>query len=92
LSFVNQGHELHYNSVGLEEFIERFDRGFLPSIQQHKPDFKKVAYQWHHKKWLRSFEEHDGTLYNIQNGPVEAEVNWYPWLNLDTLQMDNSGY
>lgn len=96
LSFVSPIGELHYNSVGLENHVVRLPMATHPQIGSRARDsFTTKAEKYHNNKWEKSFETQEGTLYNIMNGPkfeAESLVDFYPWIDINTLGTDRTAY
>jgi len=77
---------VNYNSVGLENYFRRADKGKLKQIGERKNSFfVEEANRWNNKKWRNSAP---WTPENVLMGPAEEEINWYPWLNRETLETD----
>jgi hypothetical protein len=95
LPFVNN-HLLSYNSIGLENYVIRLPKNQVVQIGDNaNSNFKAKAEQWHRKKWAKMFDEFphgSGTLYNIMNGPREEVIDPMPWIDLDNLTIDRTGY
>ena len=90
--FVTNNHTLFYNSCGLEDHIIRFSKKSVRQIgPKSKSKFDKSSDQWHNKKWKNGFSR-KATILSINEGPLEDEVNWYPWLDLKNLETDRSAY
>ena len=87
LPWVN-GNHLYYNSVGLERHWCRLPRHTVPPTGEKGELFQQKLDQWHFKKW-RGLEA--TALINVTEGPTEAEIDWYPWLDLATLQVASCG-
>lgn len=77
---------LNHNSVGLENFWERKSIHQVPKTEVYRrPEFTCIP--WHDKKWGPDFPSYEV----LKRGPLEEEVEWYPWLHLDTLTTPDCG-
>jgi len=87
---VTEGHPefggfpyLKHNSVGLENVWRRMDKGSVPQTGPKTDKF--VNLDWNDRKWR-------GMAPNVYNnfveGAAEDEVDWYPWLDVQTLEID----
>lgn len=98
LSFVHQ-HHLHYNSVGLENYVQRFSMNEVPQIgERSNLEFTQRAEKYHKLKWRHPFDkingysEGEGTLENLIEGPLLESLDPFPWFDVKTLRTDRLGY
>lgn len=83
---------LYYNDCNLQQYIKRFEKNKIVQLGASKNSyFDFNSKKWHYKKWKFAFSP-ESTFLNIQNGPMEDEIDWYPWLNLNELDVDATAY
>lgn len=74
---------LRWNDVGLDKYWTRASKSHVPQCGPKTQKFEKLS--WNDKKWNgrapNAFE-------NFINGPAEDEIDWYPWLDINSLDFD----
>lgn len=92
LQDITKNNCLFYNDCGLQKYIKRFDKHKIVQIGNRKNNnFDNKGNKWHNKKWKFNFLPHT-TVMNLDHGPVEEEIDWYPWLDINSLEVDKTSY
>ena len=78
---------LSYNSVGLENSWTRMSHGAVPQESRHQAVYDRLI--WQKEKWYSAsypwVEGYQTTYKGIHEGSSKSEIDWYPWLNLESL-------
>ena len=89
---ITNNNRLFYNDCKLQNYIKRFDKNKVVQIGGSKNNnFYEKSNKWHNKKWKYSFGSNTSIL-NLNYGPLEEELDWYPWLNINELDVDKHDY
>jgi hypothetical protein len=92
LGCVRENGTLFLNPCGLENFMIRLNKGNVVQIgPKSSQKFLDKAEAWHKKKWKYEFSK-DGTIVNLQHGPMETEIDWYPWFDVEHMSCDSTSY
>ena len=84
--------KLFYNDCGLQDYIKRFDKDKIIQIGPRKNGiFNEKGERWHLKKWPFPFSPQTTNM-NLQIGPTEEEIEWYPWLDIENIDADRTAY
>lgn len=73
---------LSHNSVGLESYWKRANKNDVPQTGPKTPQFREL--KWNNKKWGGDPQRFESFV----SGPTYEEIDWYPWLDLETLTTD----
>jgi hypothetical protein len=74
---------LRWNDVGLDKYWVRANKHEVPQTGPKKDSFSRLS--WSDRKWRG---EAPNTFRSFVEGPTEEEIDWYPWLNIDSLDFD----
>jgi hypothetical protein len=74
---------LRWNDVGLDKYWIRASKHAVPQCGSKTQKFQKLT--WNDKKWRG---ESPNTFRNFMEGPAEDEIDWYPWLDINSLDFD----
>lgn len=78
---------LSYNSVGLEHHWVRANKNDVTQVGSRGHLLNKV-YGWNDVKWRSDGSypfANPASLDNIMAGPLVDEIDWYPWLDINTV-------
>lgn len=84
LSCSTNNNTLQHNSCGLENYIMRYDKTRAPQTISYTTNYANKVEYWHKKKWKHQFSSKT-TMLNLIDGPQEEELDFYPWLDLNSL-------
>jgi hypothetical protein len=74
---------LRWNDVGLDKYWTRASKHVVPQCGAKTQKFEKLT--WNDRKWRG---QSPNTFENFVNGPTEEEIDWYPWLDINSLDFD----
>jgi hypothetical protein len=77
---------LRWNDVGLDKVWIRANKHVIPQCGVKTQKFQKLT--WNDKKWRN---ESPNSYTNLVLGPTEEEIDWYPWLDIHSLDIDKCG-
>ena len=81
--FGNEFPYLRWNDVGLDKYWVRASKHEVPQCGPKTQEFAKLT--WNDRKWRG---QSPNTFENFEQGPVEQEIDWYPWMDIDSLDFD----
>lgn len=89
---ITDNNRLFYNDCGLQNYIKRFDKSkIIQLIGSKNENFYTKSNKWHNRKWKYPFSPNTSIL-NLNNGPLEDELDWYPWFDINSLDVDRTNY
>ena len=74
---------LRWNDVGLDKYWVRASKHQVPQCGPKTQKFEKLT--WNDRKWRG---QSPNTFENFAQGPAEPEIDWYPWLDINSLNFD----
>jgi hypothetical protein len=74
---------LRWNDVGLDKYWVRAPKNLVPQCGAKTQKFEKLT--WNDKKWRN---QAPNLFENFIKGPTEEEIDWYPWLDINSLDFD----
>ena len=74
---------LRWNDVGLDKYWVRASKHEVPQCGPKTQKFAKLT--WNDRKWRG---QSPNTFENFEQGPAEQEIDWYPWMDIDSLDFD----
>ena len=81
--FGNEFPYLRWNDVGLDKYWVRASKHEVPQCGPKTQEFAKLT--WNDRKWRG---QSPNTFENFEQGPAEQEIDWYPWMDIDSLDFD----